>query len=301
MNYGKKLPDNILGTIGRTTLSIVLSFLSDKIFTYCYYYWFRGRSTRHLKSPVMITDKLNWIKLNYHRDWFSTLVDKIEVRYYVESKIGKKYLNDIYLTEDNLTENDYEKLPKQFVIKATHGSGLNMICINKNELSYKSVSKTVNKWLHTKYYKTRREWVYKNVKPRLIVEKYLTDSKGQIPEDYKILCFNGKPEVVQVDFDRFIKHSQGFYDTNWIKLPILYGNLPSKSKILPKPKNFEKMLEIASILSKELPFARIDLYNLDGKIYFGEITLYPAGGSNYFQPIEYEYRYGELLNLDCCK
>ena len=199
---------------------------------------------------------------------------------YIKEKIGDEYLIPLYFAKKKITKEDLEKLPNQFVLKPTHASGNVFICKNKDEIDYKKLKKTAQKWLKRNYYLVHREWPYKNVKPRIIAEEYMEDQIGELI-DYKVYAFNGQCDYVMVCFDR-IKGETKFiyYDRNWnikkefSKDGIKYGDTIK----IEKPKNLDKMFEFAEILSKNIPFVRVDFYESNGNLYFGELTFYPSAG-----------------------
>jgi len=293
-----KLPDGTLGMFLRSCIQKIFNQLNDEQYICLYYYILRGKSIKGLYVPKTIEDKLQWLKLHYHNDLLHTLVDKLAVRDYVLSKIGKQYLNELYFAGDTISAEQYLSLPDKFVIKGTHGSEMNLICTNKNKTPYELVLKKMNVWKQQDYYRSRREWAYKGIPRRIICEKYMIDSNGKIPVDYKIFCFNGTPEFIAVDIDRFTNHKRVFYNCQWEKTKMIdcYSHYQGE---LNKPANLHEMLSIANKLSEGLPFARVDLYSLnDTKIIFGEITMYPNSGSIYFTDDKYNYQYGQLIRTE---
>ena len=297
-----KTPPNKAGQLFQRFLWRALSFLDDKQYIALYYYLLRGRRIVHMQKPEMLCDKINWLKINYRDPLLHTIVDKYAVRDYVAGKIGEKYLNELYFISDNLDRSFFENLPRQFVLKGTHGSDMNFICYNKELYAYNGIKKAAVRWLYTDYYSTRREWAYKNLQKRVMCEKLLLNSNGKIPEDIKIICFKGKPELIQVDFDRFESHTRDLYTTEWEKVPFTFRCdklFPNNHVPMAKPDNLEELLGVAETLSGDFPFARIDLYNIDQqRIVFGEITIYPGSGSGMLYPEEYDYQYGKMLETD---
>lgn len=242
-------------------------------------------------------EKIQWIKLNGNLERYRDLVDKYKVRKFVKNTAGEKYLTEIIDVFNSTSEIDFDKLPEKFVLKLNTGSGYNIICSNKKELNKEKTIRQLNKWLKEDYTKIKKEPQYKNIDKKIICEKYMQDKKGNL-FDYKFFCFNGKVEFIEVDFDRFENHAMNFYDLNWNLLKLRKGNYPNYTKEFEKPENLNEMIEVAEKLSKDLPFARIDLYDVDDKIYFGEITLTPAGGLTPFRPIEEDKKYAEMIDLD---
>jgi hypothetical protein len=250
-----------------------------------------------LKNPVNYNDKLQWLKLNWYDPIATKCADKYEVRLYVKDKIGEKYLNELYGVYETVDEIDVNKLPQSFVLKATHGSGDNIICENKERINWSKELNRMNRALKKNLYWTTREWVYKDIKPRIICERYLRDESGRPPMDYKIFCFNGTPSFIQVDADRFGKHKQNFFNTDWTPLNIEVDNIPNENLNIERPTTLEEMLELSHLLSKDFPHVRVDFYNIGKKIIFGELTFFHRNGLAKFHPPHIEERIGSLLNL----
>lgn len=262
-------------------------------------YTFKKRLNRTLKldNPILYNDKLQWLKLYWRDDLAAICADKYEVRNFVEEKIGKEYLNEFYGVYDSFSSIDFDSLPTQFVLKGTHGSGFNIICRDKTKFDYKQAKEKLNIWLKINYFYKGREWVYQSIKPRIISEKYLCDDNGNPPMDYKIYCFNGIPQLVQVDIDRFGKHKQNFYDCEWNFRDVHIWCDNEKDFIIKKPINFEKMIEFSKILSYPFPHVRVDFYNLNGKILFGELTFFHLNGYMPFRDKDLELEMGNWLDL----
>lgn len=230
------------------------------------------------------------------------MVDKYEAKEYVKNIIGEKYIIPTIAVYDNFDNIDFNILPNKFVIKSTHDCGGIIICEDKNKLDIDYSRKKICKSLKRNYYYTNREWPYKNVKPKIIIEKYMKNENNKGLDDYKIFCFNGNPYCILVCSNRNgnFKNTD-FYDINWNLLPFtreLHENNPKKNK---EPKNLKEMLEIAKKLSKNIPFVRVDLYEINGKVYFGELTFYPSAGFESFKPASWDYKLGEMLDLSGVK
>jgi len=264
----------------------------------------------NIDNPKKYNEKILWLKKNFRNELGYIVTDKYKVRDYVKSKVGEKYLIPLIDTYENPDDIDFDKLPNKFVLKPNHCSGGVILCQDKNDLDEKSVKIELEQWLSMNYYYFGREWNYKEIRPRLILcEKYLNESDGKQASDYKVFCFNGDPVMIQFDNDRHNNHKRAFYDAEWNKLPFtVYYEKPDESapftvyyekpdESAPKPKNFEKMLEIAKILSDGFKLCRVDLYNIDGEIYFGEITLHPGGGNKPFRPRKYDEIIGKKLQV----
>lgn len=257
-----------------------LKFLPDKVYVRLYFYLRVGRKL-NLKDPVHFNDKLQWMKFNYRFPLQTIVSDKLLVRDYVEEKIGAKYLIPLLGSWEKYEDIDFDELPKQFVLKCNHDSGGLVVCTDKEVLDRNVAKKKIKKALTNNFFYIGREYQYLNIKPMIICEEFISDN-GNIPMDYKIYCFNGEPDVILVCKDRFSKNTHRasylFFDQEWNFLPLNKGDENISNPNIKKPKNLDEMICIARCLSKDFIFARIDLYNIDGKIYFGEITLSPNSG-----------------------
>lgn len=260
---------------------------------------FRKRLKRNvdLENPVLFNDKIQWLKLNWYDSTATLCADKYEVRDFVKKRIGEQYLNELYGTYKSVKEIDLDKLPKQFVLKATHGSGTNIICEDKDSEDWKRNFRIMRKWLKKNMYWTTREWVYKDIVPKIVCEKYLGDETGTPPNDYKIFCFDGKPQLIQVDIDRFNGHKQVFYNLNWTPKHVTIDNILDKNIRVDKPETLEKMLELSEELSKGFPHVRVDFYSLRDQIIFGELTFFHRNGLGKFNPSSFEKELGDFLKL----
>jgi len=280
--------------------SKVCRFIPDKIYLSLLYKGIFGEKI-NLENPKTFSEKLQWLKLYDRNLDYTMLVDKYEVRKYIKEKLGEDYLIPMLGVWDNPNDIEFDKLPNQFVLKCNHNSGLGMcICKDKSKLDVKKVKHDLKKGMKQNFYLLGREWPYKNVKRKIIAEKYMKDSTNiDSFTDYKFYCFNGYVDNVMVCLDRNIGETKFyFFDRNW---ELLRYNVRGKDTplnfTLPKPDNLEMMFKIAEQLSKDKPFSRIDLYNSDGKIYFGEITFFPESGLDpNILPNINEY-FGELINL----
>ena len=247
-------------------------------------------------NPQYFGEKIQWLKLYGNLEQYSDYVDKYKVRAYIEKKIGAEYLIPLIGAYDDINEIEYEKLPQSFVFKNNNGSAMNLIVKDKNKLDILKTNKKLKKWLKSKYYKRKKEKQYLNVKNKILCEKYISDRSGNLL-DYKFFCFDGNPVFVKVDFDRYSNHTSNFYNMNWEKIEMNEQGYKSYKGKVEKPENFDKMVEIAKILSSDFQFIRVDLYNVDGQIYFGELTFTPASGKNSFQPIEKDLEYARRIKI----
>jgi hypothetical protein len=250
-----------------------------------------------LERPQTYNEKLQWLKLHDKRPEYTQMVDKIAVKEYVANIIGNEYIIPTIAIYNKPEDIDFDQLPNQFVLKVTHDSGGIFVCKNKQTINKKEVIKKMKWGLKRTFYKLNREYPYKDVPRRIIAEQYMEDESGYELKDYKIFCFDGKPKLLFVATDRQIHKTKfDFFDLDWNHLPFTNGH-PNNPKPILKPKNFEKMLEIAAKLSKGIPHVRVDLYNIDGKIYFGEMTFFHWSGIVPFVPEEWDYKIGDMLHL----
>jgi len=266
----------------------------DRFFVQLKYLLLFGKKI-NWKNPQTYTEKLNVYKISKQAETLAPLVDKTQVRIWIAKKIGAKYLVPLIGIYNHPDEINFKKLPNKFIIKANHGSGWIIICQDKKKLNWPKTKKQLNRWLKTSYYRLLKEKQYKTVNPKIIIEKFLADKKGET-YDYKFFCFHGKVKFIQVDFDRYTHHTQNFYTPAWKKLPICRC-FPCFQKPAVQPKNFKQMLKIATKLSKGFSHVRVDLYNLDGQIYFGEMTFTSFGGFSAFTPKKYDLIFGRYFKL----
>lgn len=253
----------------------------------------------NLKNPKTFNEKLQWLKLYDRNPEYTKMVDKYEVREYIKEKIGEEYLIPLIGVYDKFDDIDFDKLPNQFVIKCNHDSGGLIICKDKNRLDIETARKKINRSLKTNYYYSGREWPYKNVKPRIIIEKYMEDSNKSDLIDYKLFCFNGIPKIVLVCSERFLSNNmcETWFDMNW-KLIDMTESGHRVDSTISKPKQLKKMVELSKKLSKNIPFIRVDWYEIGDKLYFGELTFYPASGFEKFEPKEWNKKIGDMLSID---
>ena len=252
-----------------------------------------------LKNPQTFNEKLQWLKLYNRRPEYTQMVDKYAVKEYVAQVIGKEYIIPTIGVWDKFGQIDFSALPERFVLKTTHGGGGGgvAICNNKEYFDTAEAKRKLEKSLSADIYRNLREWPYKNVKKRIIAEKYIQDNDGKL-KDYKFFCFNGRVEFFKIDFDRFVGHHANYYDRNGQLLPFGESDYrPISQKNLAIPQNLAAMIDIAEKLSAGIPFLRVDLYNVDAKIYFGELTFFPASGFGRISPEQYDCIIGKSLEL----
>ena len=278
----------------------LLYFTSDKTFNKIKYFY-RFKRKLNLEYPKTFNEKLQWLKLNNRKSEHTTMVDKYKVREYISRKIGDEYLIPLIGVWNNPEEIEFDTLPNQFVLKCNHNSGEGLIiCKDKSNLNIKKAKKELIKAFKHDYYKRSREWPYKDVEKKIICEEYLVDETGKELKDYKFFCFDGKVKYIMTGSNRFSNLRVTFFDRNWNVAPFRRFNVDIDPSI-PKPKNFDKMIEIAELLSKNEPFIRVDLYEVNNKILFGELTFFPASGLKPFYPEEWDFILGDMINLDLIK
>lgn len=251
-----------------------------------------------LNNPKSFNEKLQWLKINNRDEKYTNMVDKYEVKKIVSKSIGEEYVIPNIGIYDSFEEIDFNKLPNRFAIKCTHDSGGYVIVSDKKKANIKKIKKKINKSLHRNYYYSGREWPYKNIKPRIIIEEYMEDNKKGGLVDYKIHLFNGVPKIILVCKNRFNnKMTEDFFDTDWNHLKIKREDHDNSIEKITKPKMLKKMLEISKMLSKNICFLRIDFYEINGKIYFGEFTFFPASGFKPFVPEPVDWELGDMIDL----
>lgn len=251
----------------------------------------------NIDNPQTFNEKLQWLKLYDRNPEYTKMVDKYEAKKYVANIIGEEYIIPTLGVYDKFEDINFATLPNQFVIKCTHDSGGLIICKDKTKLNIKEARKKINKSLKRNYFYTGREWPYKNVKPRIIIEKYMVDESKTELKDYKIFNFNGIPQFVQVDFNRFKDHQRKLYSINWKELDFNFVYPINKKVKINRPENLKKILELAKKIAKDHPFLRTDFYVINDKIYFGEITFFPEAGFGKFVPEEWDRKLGDMLKL----
>ena len=256
-----------------------------------------------LENPKTFNEKLQWLKLYDRNPEHIKMVDKYEVKKYVSEIIGNEYIIPTLGIYDKFEDINFQELPNQFVIKCTHDSASTIVCKDKNKFDYEKVKNKINKCLKRNYFYQGREWPYKDVKPRIIVEKYMENTDGTAIDDYKFYCFDGKSDYVMICRERETGNPKFYYyNRNWE----FQRNMSNDAKKLPetevskikKPKDLEKMFEIAETLSKNIKFVRTDLYYINNKIYFGELTFFPLAGIDTTRTKECDDMLNDLLNLD---
>lgn len=279
--------------------SRVSHLLPDKIFLKIRYKSLIGKRL-NLKNPRTYNEKLQWLKLYDRKPEYTKLVDKYEVKQYVANLIGGEYIIPTLAVWDNAEDLDIDALPNRFVLKCTHDSGSILICKNKEEFDL-TAAKTYFKNKRAKnMFWWGREWPYKHVRPRIIAEQYMEDSITSELRDYKFFCFNGEPKLMFIATDRQNKNKEtafDFFDLEYNHLPIKNGH-PFAEFLPEKPKNFEKMVELSKKLSVGIPHVRVDFYEVDDRIYFGEMTFFQNSGMVSVEPPEWDLKMGRWIDLE---
>ena len=285
-------PINTIFKIGSYSF---LKCLNDRMFIKIAYY-VNMKLLLNIDNPKTYNEKIQWLKLYDRNHFYKEIVDKYQVKKYVSNIIGKDYLIPTIGVWNNINDIDFSILPNSFVLKCTHDSGGVFICKDKNTLNFKKAKRFLKNKLNTNFFFYGREWPYKLIEPRIIAEPYMIDDSGHGLKDYKFFCFNGEPKAMFIATDRGIDTRFDFYDMNFMHLPFTNGHPWARTENR-KPDNFESMKTISRALSKGIPHVRVDLYNINGKIYFGEMTMYHWSGLVPFVPAEWDKIFGDWLEL----
>ncbi|PGL72702.1 ATP-grasp fold amidoligase family protein [Bacillus sp. AFS055030] len=253
----------------------------------------------NLANPQSFNEKMQWLKLYDRNPRYSLMVDKYAVKTYVEEMVGPEYIIPTIGVYDKFEDIDFSQLPNRFVIKCTHNSGGVVVVNDKKDIDIKKIEKDFKRMLKRNFFYAGREWPYKNVPPRIIIEENLQDENEKIQiNDYKLMCFNGELKCSFVCSNRNSKQGLcvNFYDEDWLPMPF-ERHYPRNSVEIEKPSQYEKMVQLAKILSKDIPFVRVDFYQKGEQVYFGELTFYPGSGAEEFTPEIWDYKLGQWINL----
>ena len=234
------------------------------------------RKRLNLDDPVTFNEKLQWLKLHDRNPAYTAYVDKYEVRAFIARTIGDQYLTRLLHVFDTAVEIDWDTLPHRFVLKCTHGSGFNIICRDKAAFDARTSRKKLTKWLGQHWYSYGREWPYKNIRPRIVCEEFISDN-GNTPDDYKVLCFNGKARLIVVIEDRYGQHTEDFYDTDWNRRILSQGR-KAASHVKAKPLQLDEMIRLSELLATGIRHVRVDWFIVNQRLYFGEMTFYDGSG-----------------------
>lgn len=256
----------------------------------------------NLTNPKTYNEKLQWLKLHYRKPIMTQLVDKYEAKEYARKIIGDEHIIESYGVWDSFDQIDFDSLPDKFVLKTTHDQGGVVIVTNKNTFDKKAAKKKIERHLKFEHYYLTREWPYKNVKPRVMAEALLVNDKVGDLYDYKFLCFHGEPKVM------YIAHGRNsgicrfdFFDMDFNRLNVESTTYPKSELIFSCPESWNLMKDLAYKLSEDFPHVRVDFYNIDGKVYFGELTFYTHGGMFPFNQQNWDYTFGDWIDLEKAK
>lgn len=289
----------LLFKIGQRLIFMTSPFLSDETYLKLLFFY-RCHYRLNLANPKTFNEKLQWLKLNYIQPEYTKMVDKIDAKEYVKNILGEEYIIPTIATWNTVEDIEWNKLPNQFVIKCTSDSGSIVVCKDKSKFDIHKAARKLKKMWQKNYYLKNKEYPYRNIKPRIIAEKYLEDESGYELRDYKFFCFNGVAKYFKIDFDRSTEHHANYYNIEGQLQDFgetIFAPIPNKS--IKIPNNLAKMVDVSNLLANVIrsPFVRIDLYNVNGKIYFGEITFFPYSGMMTFTPPEWDLNLGEKLKL----
>ena len=251
----------------------------------------------NLKNPKTFTEKLQWMKLHYRNPLYTEYADKLKVREYIAQTIGDEYLVPLLGVYDKADDIDFDKLPDQFVLKCNHDSGSFIFCRDKSDFDIKDAKAKLTKHLNTNFYYPSREWQYKDIKPKILCEKFLTDEMAEEIQTCRFFCFSGEPKLIQVVCGKFTDIKVKYYYIDWTPIISTVSKRPEPDMTLDKPHNLDEMLRIAAKLSDGFPHVRVDLYVTPHKIYFNEMTFFDLGGNRDFKQQEFNVKMGGWLEL----
>ena len=272
----------------------------DALYLKIRYYLYFGKRL-NLKAPKTFSEKIQWLKLYNRKPEYTMMVDKYAVKKYVKSIIGEKYIIPTLGVWNSFDDIDFDSLPDKFVLKTTNGGGSTgvLLCKNKRSFNKGKARQILELSLKRNIYDTFREWPYKNVHPQILAEELLEFPDNTDLYDYKFFCFNGEPQYCQVISGRNDVMSIDFFDKSWIHQPFHEPkDYPFAQTEPAKPVRYELMVSLARQLAKDIPFVRIDFYNLNGNMYFGEITFFPTSGFGGFMPEKWDEKFGEMIEID---
>ena len=300
MNYVKKLWGYLFNKNKRFKINALrgmYSDLPDEEYLRKLFYASMGKPL-DLENPQTFNEKLQWLKLYDRKPIYTTMVDKYAAKEYAANLIGKEHIIPTLGVWDRFDDIDFDALPDRFVLKTTHDSGGVVICRDKKTFDKKAARAKLEKSLKRNYYLTFREWPYQDVPRKILAEQYMEDESGYELKDYKFFCFWGKCKCFKVDFDRFVKHRANYYDRD--KKLLYLGEKccpPDFEKKIKLPTTIDEMIDFSEILSRNVPFLRVDLYSVNEKIYFGELTFYPASGIGAFTEESWDQILGDWIVL----
>ena len=288
--------------LAQSRIRLLWMLKGDKRLTEEHYKEIFGRDL-NLDNPVTLNEKMQWLKLYNHQDFHTIVADKYAAREWLSDRFGSEYLVPLLFSTTDYRDVRIENIPSiPCIVKANNGCGSYFIVRDKNMVDWNEIQRECRRWLATNYYYASQEWQYKNIKPRIIIEKLLLTKEGRIPNDYKLHFINGELEFIYCSVDREGGNYRNIYNSDWEPLEFIWI-APSKMRDsirgpeIRKPASFEKMVEIGSQIAKEFPYVRVDFYDVDGILYYGEVTLHHGGGFDVFIPQEMDTYYGNKLDL----
>jgi hypothetical protein len=273
--------------------------IPDKIYVKAYYRLLMGKKI-NLKNPQTYNEKLQWLKLHDRKPEYTIMVDKFAAKEYVASIIGGDYIIPTLGVWDKFENIEFNQLPDQFVLKTTHDSGGVVVCNDKKSFDIISANKKLSNRLRINAFYILREWPYKNVKPRIIAEKYLENDNGEELLDYKLYCFNGVVKCTLLCSNRDAAKNNlclDFYNLDWERLPFKFIKYANNERTFPRPRNYDLMIHLAQMLSINIPTIRVDFYEVNGHLFFGELTFTTTSGFSDYEPEEWNYKLGSWINL----
>ncbi len=286
-------------TFVRYVMMLTAPLWPDRFYLKVMYWVYMGQRL-DLDNPRTFNEKLQWLKLYNRRPEYTRMVDKVAVKEYVASLIGPEHIIPTLGVWERPEDIDFDRLPDRFVLKTSHGGGSNgvVICKDKSRFDRSGAVRKLKKAMKADIWRNNREWPYKHVHRCVLAEELLEDPSGEDLKDYKFFCFNGKVRFGKVDVDRFIGHRANYYDLSWRLLP--FGELcclPLPDRKIDRPENFDRMVGLSEKIAGGIPFVRVDLYSVAGRVYFGETTFFPAAGFGAFVPAEADMTIGRMLEL----
>lgn len=295
MDYKKILKDREM----RLKILSLTEFIPDKMMLKIQY-WIKTGRRLNLTEPHRYNEKIQWYKLYYRDPLMTQCADKYRVREYIKTKGLEDILVPLYGVYDKVEDIYFDYLPNTFVFKTNNGSHTNILCNDKSKFDLNEAKKILDLWLNERTTKAGREWAYYNIYPKIICEKFLEVNDNQGLIDYKFYCFNGKPRYIKIAIDTNGENGpkNGIFNMDFEQLPYIRNEVEKITEPVKKPENYELMCEIARKLSEDFPHVRVDLYNINGKIYFGELTFYDTSGYQIFEPDEFDYILGDLFQIN---
>lgn len=278
--------------------SRIYRMLPDSLYLKIRYQRIMGKPLK-LKTPQTFNEKLQWLKLYDRKPEYTMMVDKYAMKQYVADKIGAEYIIPAIGVWEHFDEIDFRRLPERFVLKCTHDSGGVVVCRDRKSFDRFSAKEKLEGALASNFYWPGREWPYKGVKPRILAEPLIEDSSGGDLMDYKLYCFNGVPKIVLICSQRFgdTGLKEDFFDDRWNHMNCKKVHHDNAAVLLPLPEKRDLMFELAGVLSESIPFIRVDFYEVEGRVYVGELTFFPSSGFEDFEPDSWNYRLGSWITL----